>query len=124
MFHKKDNKSEDRRKHRRYKCLLPAEVLKAEGKNKFLRRASVHDFSRGGLKLTINFIKLDPGSDMELELYVPEKRLRAPLKTEIVWKKFSGDKLEIGLEITDMEEETKGEIINWLAPTWSEKKKK
>ena len=124
MFFKKDKSSEDRRKFRRYKCLLPAEVIIPEGKDKFIKRATIHDFSRGGLKLIINFIPLDPGSDMELELYVPEKELRTSIKTEIVWKRFSDDKLEMGLKITNMEEETKSEIINWLAPTWSEKKNK
>ncbi|NIO49688.1 MAG: hypothetical protein GTN73_09685 [Candidatus Aminicenantes bacterium] len=124
MFYKKDKKPEDRRKYRRYKCLLPAEVLKAEGKDKFVERASIHDFSCGGSKLIINFITLDPGSDMNLRVYVPEKELRTSLKSEIVWRKFSGEKLEIGLKIKDMEEETKGEIIDWLAPAWSEKKNK
>lgn len=124
MFRKKNKNPEDRRKHRRYKCLIPVEVLKAEGKDKIIKRASVHDFSRGGLKLIINFITPDPGSNMELKLYVPEKELKTSLKTEIVWKKFSDDKLEIGLKITDMDEETRGEIINWLAPAWLEKKNK
>lgn len=124
MFHKKNKKSEDRRKHRRHKCLLPAEILKAEGKDKFIERVSIHDFSRGGLKLIINFITPDPGSNIELKLYVPEKELKTSLKAEIVWKKFLDDKLEIGLKITDMEEETKDEIISWLALTGSEKKNK
>ena len=124
MFHKKNKKPEDRRKRRRYKCLLPAEVLKAEGKDKFIKRASVHDFSSGALKLIINFITLDPGSNMELKLYVPEKEFKTSLKAEIVWKKFSDDKLEIGLKIIDIEEGTKDEIISWLAPIGSEKKNK
>ena len=85
--------TEERRKHLRYKCLLPAEVLTAEGKDRFMERISVHYFSRGGLKLIINFITLDPGSDMELKLYLPEKRIKTSLKSEIAWKKLEEDKL-------------------------------
>ena len=124
MFNKKNTNPEDRRKYRRYKCFLPAEVLKAEGKDKFIERASVHDFSRGGLKLIISFIALAPGSNMKLKLYVPEKDLITSLKAEIEWKKFLKDKLEVGLKIIDMEEETKSEIISWLGPTQPEKKNK
>lgn len=116
--------TEERRKHRRYKCLLPAEVLKAEGKDKLVERTTVHDFSRGGLKLIINFVTPDPGSDIELKLYVPEKGLTISLKAEIAWKKFTDDKLEVGLKIKEMEEEARDEILNWVAPVGSETKKK
>ncbi len=116
--------SEERRKDRRYKCLLPAEVLKAEGKDKLVERTTVHDFSRGGLKLIINFITLDPGSDIELRLYVPEKGLETSLKAEIAWKKFVDDKLEVGLKIKEMGEEAKNEILNWVVPSWSKTKNK
>ena len=116
--------TEERRKHRRYKCLLPAEVLKTKGKDKLVERTTVHDFSRGGLKLVINIIAIDPGSDIELKLYVPEKGLKTSLKAEIAWKKFADDKLEVGLKIKEMEEEAKDEILNWVAPVGSKTKKK
>ena len=116
--------TEERRKDRRYKCLLPAEVLKTKGKGKLVERTTVHDFSRGGLKLVINITAIDPGSDIELKLYVPEKGLKTSLKAEIAWRKFVGDKLEVGLKIKDMEEEAKNEILNWIAPTRLETKKK
>jgi len=124
MLHKKNKKSEERRKDRRYKCLLPAEVLKTKGKDKLAKRTTVHDFSRGGLKLIINFITLDPGSDIELKLYVPEKGLETSLKAEIAWRKFVDDKLEVGLKIKEMGEEAKNEILSWLAPVGLEKKNK
>jgi c-di-GMP-binding flagellar brake protein YcgR len=108
--------SEERRKFTRYKCLLPAEVLKAEGKDKIVKRTTVHDFSRGGLKLVFNFIDLDPGSDIDLEVYVPEKGLRTSLKAEIAWKKFGDNKMEVGLKIINMEEEAQNEILSWVAP--------
>jgi len=108
--------TEERRKFTRYKCLLPAEVLKAKGKDKIVKRTTIHDFSRGGLKLVFNFIELDPGSDIYLEVYVPEKRLRTSLKAEIAWKKLVDNRMEVGLKIIDIEEEAQNEILSWIAP--------
>jgi len=108
--------NDDRRKDKRFKCLLPAQVIRAEGKQKLIQRTTVHDFSHGGLKLIVNIVTLDPGSDVELELYVPEKGLKTPLKAEIAWKKMADDKLEIGLKIKDMDKTAKKEILKWIAP--------
>ena len=116
--------NDDRRKDKRFKCLLPAQVLQAEGKDKLIQRTTVHDFSRGGLKLIVNIVTLDPGSDVELELYVPEKGLKTPLRAEIAWKKMADDKLEIGLKIKDMDKTVKKEILKWIAPVEVEAKKK
>ena len=115
---------DDRRKDKRYKCLLPAHVLQAEGKDKLIQRTSVHDFSRGGCKLIVNIVTLDPGSDIELELYVPEKGLKTPVRAEIAWKKMSGDKLEVGLKIKGMKKGAKKEILKWVAPVGMAAEKK
>ena len=115
---------DERRKDKRYKCLLPTQVLQAEGKEKLVQRTTVHDFSRGGCKLIVNIVTLDPGSDIELELYVPEKGLKTPIRAEIAWKKMAGDKLEIGLKIKDMKNGAKEEILKWIAPVGLEAKKK
>jgi len=103
--------------------MLPAEVLKIEGKDKLIERTSVHDFSNEGLMLIINLITLDPGSNIELKLYVPEKELKASLKAEIAWKKFADDKLKVGLKLKEVEEEAKNEILSWVVPKWLERER-
>jgi hypothetical protein len=115
---------EERRKDKRYKCLLPAHVIEAEGKERFVQRTTVHDFSHGGLKLVVNIVTLDPGSDVGLEVYVPEKGLKTLVNAEIAWKKMAEDKLEIGLKIKDMKKGEKKEILDWIAPVGAETKKK
>ncbi len=115
---------DERRRDKRYKCLLPAHVVQAEGKQKLVQRTTVHDFSRGGCKLIVNIVTLDPGSDIELELYVPEKGLKTPVRAEIAWKKMSGDKLEIGLKIKNIEKGATQEILKWISPVGEEAKKK
>ncbi len=120
----KDKRDDERRRDKRYKCLLPAHVVQAEGKQKLVQRTTVHDFSRGGCKLIVNIVTLDPGSDIELELYVTEKGLKTPMRAEIAWKKMVGDKLEIGLKIKNMKKGAKQEILKWVAPVGMEAKKK
>ena len=116
--------TEERRKFTRYQCLFPAEILKAEKKDKLIERMSVHDFSRGGLKLIVNFVTLDLGSDIDLKLYVPEKGLNTSLKAEIAWKKFGDNKMEVGLKIINIEEKAQNEILSWIAPLTLETNKK
>ncbi len=106
---------EEKRKHPRYKCMIPARVIKSEDKFKLIERISVHDFSREGLKLKINFISLKPGSGMELELYVPEKGESTSLIAEIVWVKGVENSMEVGLKIKEIDEEIKNEILSWIA---------
>ena len=96
--------------------MFPAKVIKSGGKLKLIERISVHDFSREGLKLKINFLSLKPGSDMELELYFPEKGETTFLTAEIVWSKGMENSMEVGLKIKKMDEEAKNEILSWIAP--------
>lgn len=112
---------DERRKHPRFKCLLPAEVLKAGAKKGFIERISVHDMSAEGLRLVVNFTKPDRGSDMELKLYVPEKSLLTFLSGEIAWSKFSDSKMEAGIRIKEIDKRIKEEILNWLFPGWRDK---
>jgi c-di-GMP-binding flagellar brake protein YcgR len=116
----------ERRKHQRYKCLLPAEILKTGEKKSLLERATIRDFSREGLKLIVNF-NLNLGSNMEIKIYLPEKNLTTSIVGEIVWLKQAENRMEAGLKIKDMDKKAREEILNWLLPKWledEEKKKK
>ncbi|KKK63134.1 hypothetical protein LCGC14_2997370 [marine sediment metagenome] len=115
---------EEKRKHPRYKCMFPAKLIKSGDKLRLIERISIHDFSREGLKLKINFVSLKPGSGMELELYFPEKGESTSLIAEIAWTKGVENSMEVGLKIKKMDEETKNEILSWIAPSESRKKNK
>ena len=108
--------TEERRKSPRYKCMFPAKLIKSGDKLKLIERLSIHNFSREGLKLKINFVSLKPGSGMELELYFPEKGLSMSLLAEIAWSKGVENSMEVGLKIKEMDEEAKNEILSWIAP--------
>ena len=113
----------ERRKFPRSQCILPAEIIKSEGKRNLIERVSARDFSREGLKLIINF-NLNPNLILESRLYLPEKKLFAWLLGEIIWNKYVDNKLEVGLKIKMMDEEPKDKILNWVFPRWLEKERR
>ena len=104
--------------------MFPAKLIKSGDKLRLVERISAHNFSREGLKLKINFVSLEPGSGMKLELYFPEKGESTSLSGEIVWSKGVENCMEVGLKIKKMDEEAKNEILSWIAPSGSEKKNK
>ncbi|NIO49846.1 MAG: hypothetical protein GTN73_10490 [Candidatus Aminicenantes bacterium] len=117
---------EEKRKYTRSQCVLPVEVIKVEGKDHIAIRTTAHDFSDEGLKLTVN-LNLDPGSTMDLKLYLPEKKLSTLLSGEIIRVKSTDKKLEVGLRIKEIDDKLKSELLSWVFPKWQEtdtKKKK
>jgi hypothetical protein len=115
--------SEEKRRAKRLRCFLPAELLKAGGKQAFVDKTTIQDFSRDGLKLAINF-NLNPGSQVELKLFLPEKKLSTSLSAEIMWSKCSGNKMEVGLKINNMDQRAKDEVLNWFYPAWLKEERK
>jgi hypothetical protein len=108
----------EKRKYLRSKCMLPAELLDSEGRSIVSGRVKVKDFSHEGLKLSVNFAQLKPGSSVDLKVYLPEKKMTTSVSAEITWDKYASSKLELGLKIKDMNKETKAEILRWLFPSW------
>jgi hypothetical protein len=115
--------SKEKRNSYRLKCLVPAEVLKAGGSQMFIDKGTIHDFSRDGLKLTINF-KLNPGSQMEVKLFLPEQNLSTSLSGEIMWSRYSGNKIEVGLKIKNMDQKAKDDVFDWVFPVWLKEERK
>lgn len=113
----------ENRKFLRFECLLPVELIKPKGKHMWVGRATARDFSVEGLKLSIHFQNIEPGSDLNLKLYCPERKMYATLTGEVTWNKWVGDKQEVGLKIKDMDKKSKSELLNWLFPRWLEKEK-
>jgi hypothetical protein len=113
---------EERRKFLRFECTLPAELVKSGSKYDFEERATILDFSCEGLRLIINYICLNPGSDLELKLHIPEIKLSTTLLAEICWSKYvSFNKVEIGLKIKQIDKDAKSAILNWIFPRWLER---
>ena len=110
---------EEKRKSTRSQCVLPVEVIKIEGKDHIAIRTTAHDLSDEGLKLTVNF-NLDPGSTVDLKIYLPEKKLSTLLSGEIIRVKSIDKKLEVGLKIKEIDNKLKSEILSWIFPKWQE----
>lgn len=112
----------EKRKYLRFECLLPAELIKIDGKDQLDRKITAKDISREGLRLSIN-LDINPGSNLEIILLVPEKDLVIPVSGEIVWAKTIDNRLEAGLKIKEMDPELKSELLNWVFPKWLEKER-
>jgi len=108
----------EKRKHSRAKCLIPAELVDSEGRSVITGRVNVKDFSHEGLKLNINFEKLKPGSAVDIKIYLPEKKIITLLSGEITWNKYANNKMEMGLKIKKMDKDVKEEILSWIFPQW------
>lgn len=114
--------AENRRKSPRFKCLLPAELVKTEGSPNLVERVSVQDISNEGLRLVVKFAKPDQGSNIDLKLYIPEKGLLTFLTAETMWSRFTNSKLEAGLKIKEIDRKIKKEILDWVFPEWAGRK--
>jgi len=112
----------EKRKFLRFECLLPVDLVRVDGKDNISKKIEAHDFSREGIKLSIDF-NIEMGTNMEVNLQIPEKNISVPVTGEIIWVKSVDNRLEAGLRIKDMDNELKSEILNWIFPKWLEKKK-
>jgi len=123
-----DKVADEKRKYSRSKCVLPAELIDSDGRSIVSGRVKVKDFSHEGLKLSISFTQLKPGSSVDLKVYLPEKKITTLLSGEVTWNKYAGNRMEMGLKIKDIDDDDKVEILNWLFPKWvtleTRKKKK
>ncbi len=116
-----EKKGEERRQFLRFGCEIPSEVIKTDGPYNFVESLKVLDFSRDGLKLSVNFATPDPGSDMKLKLLIPGKQYVADLIGEIIWRKYVDNRLEVGMKIEHMDNQARGEVLNWIFPRWADK---
>lgn len=112
---------DNRRKHERMKCVIPAEVVQFGGSSRLVEKISVCDFSLEGLKLVISYVAPESNSNVNLRLLIPETKLSTPFSGEIRWSKFEDNKLEVGLKTQQMDGEAMAEIVNWLYPRWRDK---
>ncbi len=114
----------ERRKFLRFYCSIPSELVELEGKNNLVEGATVLDFSNEGLKLSVNFVEPNPGSETEVMLYIPHKQLITSLTGQVIWSKHVKNKMEVGLKIKDIEKQGMKDILDWVFPRWLEKEKK
>ncbi|MDH4258482.1 MAG: PilZ domain-containing protein [Candidatus Aminicenantes bacterium] len=114
----------ERRKYPRYECSLRSEVLEFEGKKSLIKKATVLDFSREGLKVGLDLLIPSPGSRLTLKILIPERQIVTLVSGEVVWSKYHKNRLKIGLKIKDADKKTKENILELLYDKWLEKKEK
>jgi len=117
--------AKEKRKYFRFDCPVPVHLIQIEGGKRVVKKATLDEISREGLKLTFSFdLDLRPGSEVDFKLNIPEKRLTSKVLGEIVWSKPKGKKLEMGLRIKDMDKILKSELMDLVYAKWREAKAK
>jgi c-di-GMP-binding flagellar brake protein YcgR len=117
--------AKEKRKYFRFDCPVPVNLIQIEGGKRVVKKATLDEISREGLKLTFSFnLDLRPGSEVDFKLNIPEKRLTSKVLGEIVWSKPKGKKLEMGLKIKDMDKILKSELMDLVYAKWREAKAK
>ena len=106
--------SEEKRKNPRFRWFFPAELIKSDGENEIVKRASICNLSETGLRLNIK-LNIKKGSNIKLKVYFPEKNIFTSILAEVTWIKIVEDNLEAGLKITEMDEKAKKEILDWIS---------
>ena len=106
--------SDEKRENPRFKWFLPAELIKSDGKNEIVKRASICNLSETGLNLHIK-LNIKKGSHIKLNVYFPEKEIFTSISAEVTWIKMVEDNMEAGLKIIEMDEKAKKEILDWIA---------
>jgi c-di-GMP-binding flagellar brake protein YcgR len=117
--------AKEKRKYFRFDCPVPVQLIQIEGGKRVVKKATLDEISRDGLKLTFSFdFNLCPGSEVDFKLNIPEKRLTSKVLGEIIWIKPKGKKVEMGLKIKDMSKILKSELVDLVYTKWREAKAK
>lgn len=106
---------EENREYVRFSCLLPGE---ARLKSKAVKRATIKDFSREGLRLVLHDYRIHPGSSMEVRLDIPGRNDPAYVSGKIMWSQCCDNDREIGIKINFIDNISKCEILDYVYNTW------
>lgn len=79
------------------------------------------DFSREGLRLVIHGLALPQGSNVEINVYLPDNSDPVLVKGKVVWSKNDKGKLEAGLNIEAIDKGRKSDVLDYVYAKWRKK---
>lgn len=107
----------DRRKHFRFEVPLKVDVILDEGASGS-ETALSRDFSRFGIKIVLNNAQVASGATVFLNVESPVSHKSVPVVGEVAWAAKKPDGMEIGVEIQEMDNEVKSEILAYVYSEW------
>ncbi len=117
--------AKEKRKYFRFDCPVPVQLIQTEGGKRVVKKATLDEVSREGLKLIFSFdLDLRPGSEVNFKLNIPEKQLTSRVVGEIVWCQHRGKKMEMGLKIKDMDKILRSELMDLIYAKWRQARAK
>ena len=78
----------------------------------------IKDFSRDGLRVVFDKFESEPDSQVNIKVQRPNKDLFVPASVQVRWKRFVGDKWEVGFRIRDFVAQAKAEILEYGYKSW------
>ncbi len=115
----------DKRKYIRFECFVPVDLLEVEGEPCETREAKVENVSREGICLILSLdTDFVPGQDLSFKVHNPEDKTTGSLTGQIIWSRPRGDKIEVGLKITNIEKALKAGLLDVGYAAWLEEQKK
>jgi hypothetical protein len=120
---------DEKRKYLRFECLVPVELIRIEGKELEAgsEAATLGEISREGLRVVMDVdLNFNPGTEVDLKVNIPERRLTSKVSGEVIWSKSKGKICQLGIRIKAMDKAAKSELLDLGYRHWrdAEDKKK
>lgn len=110
----------ERRKFMRFDILLDV-AFRASANAVDYVSGVTKNFSRSGLCFESPAVSLALKASMELELKLPYNDTYIPVSGNVAWKEELKDKCLIGIEFTEINKESKSQILDYAYDRWVEK---
>jgi hypothetical protein len=113
--------SEEKRKFLRFECLVPVEFVRVEGRDLETGRkiATLDEISREGLRVVMDVdLNFSPGTEVDLKINIPDRRLTSRVCGEVMWVKPKGKHYELGIRIKSMDKIAKSELLDLGYEKW------
>lgn len=114
---------DEKRKYLRFECLVPVEFVRVEGAEDGMEhsQALLDEISREGIRVVMKMDpNFDPGTEVDLKVDIPERRMTTRVCGEVIWVKPKGKLFELGLRIKEMDKTTKSELLDLGYRQWRE----
>lgn len=107
-----------REEFNRFSVSLKAELRKLNNENAC---GEVRDFSRNGLKLAFDEFDYGINSNIDLKIEEPTTKSLVPARGRVAWKRNVQGKFEVGIELTDLPQDERAEILDRAYKDWRRK---
>lgn len=109
----------DQRKYPRFEIPLSADVAnEVSGEHV---KATVTDFSRGGMGLVLDHAPFSSGQAVQLQLFLNIEQYPVKSTGTVMWHDQARSKQQVGIRFDDIDPESKSDILDLAYEQWRKK---